>query len=96
MSPGACGQAVPYQHLITRAAASGVGYFPWSWDNFNGDCSNGTSSAFDMVADGLHASTLKAGWATEVVTTHAASIQKTSKRTLWQTKAAVASGKCGP
>lgn len=96
VSPGACGQAVPYQHLITRAAASGVGYFPWSWDNFNGDCSNGTSSAFDMVADGLHASTLKAGWATEVVTTHAASIQKTSKRTLWQTKAAVASGKCGP
>jgi hypothetical protein len=56
----------------------------WSWDNFNGDCKQGNASPFDMVSDGIHLSTLKAGWATEVVTTDPASIAKTAKRTPWQ------------
>lgn len=85
VSPGACGNAVPYKHLISAAEANGFGYLPWSWDDANGDCKQGNASAFDMVGDGIHLSTLKAGWATEVVTSDPASIQKTAKRTAWQT-----------
>jgi mannan endo-1,4-beta-mannosidase len=92
LSPGACGLTVPYQSLITQAQASGIGYLPWSWDNANGDCKSGAASPFDMVSDGVHLSMLKAGWATEVVASDPASIQKTSRRTFFQTSAAA--GKC--
>lgn len=84
VSPGACSQAVPYLDVIRKAEAAGIGYLPWSWDNFNGDCNTGSGSAFDMVSDGIHASTLNAGYATEVVLTDAASIQNTSVLTTWQ------------
>jgi mannan endo-1,4-beta-mannosidase len=89
LTPGACGNAVPYQHLMTAAHAKGIGWMPWSWDDFNGDCKppNGPSP-FDMVGDGIHLSTLKSGWATEVVQSDPSSIQKTAKRTGWQTSKA--------
>ena len=89
LSPGACGQSVPYLDVITKAQAAGVGYIPWSWDNSNSDCNAGSGSPFNMVSDGLHFSTLTAGWATEVVMSNAASIKNTSKRTYYQTN-----GKC--
>ena len=88
VSPGACGNAVPWQKVITAAEANGIGYLPWSWDNQNSDCKQGPSSAFDMVGDGIHASTLKSGWATSVVSSDPASIQKTSKKTFFQTSKA--------
>lgn len=94
VSPGACQLQVPYQHVITQAQAMGIGYLPWSWDNSNGDCNTGGGSAFDLVSDGIHLSTLKAGWATDVVTGNAASIQKTAKRTAFQKTSGV--GTCGP
>ncbi|MBC7958099.1 MAG: cellulase family glycosylhydrolase, partial [Cytophagales bacterium] len=83
--PGACQATVPYRHLITQAQAKGIGYLAWSWDNFNGDCKIGDTSVFDMVGDGINLSTLKPGFATEVVRTDPASIQNTSRRTQWQT-----------
>jgi mannan endo-1,4-beta-mannosidase len=84
VTPGFCQGQIPYQFLITQAQAFGLGYLPWSWDNFNSDCSGmGTPSPFDMVADGIHFATLKAGWATEVVVSDPASIQHTSQRTPW-------------
>ena len=89
LSPGACGQTVPYLDVITKAQAAGVGYIPWSWDNSNSDCDGGSGSPFNMVSDGLHFSTLTAGWATEVVMSNAASIKNTSRRTYYQTN-----GKC--
>jgi mannan endo-1,4-beta-mannosidase len=85
VSPGACQLSVPFQHLISQAQAAGIGYLPWSWDNFNGDCNTGGGSAFDMVADAIHLSTLKPGYATVVVVSDPASIQHTAKRTPWQT-----------
>jgi hypothetical protein len=84
VSPGACQLSVPYAHVLDAAEANGVGYLPWSWDNFNGDCNTGAGSAFDMVADGIHAAQLNAGYASEVVLTHPASIQNTSVLTSWQ------------
>jgi mannan endo-1,4-beta-mannosidase len=91
VSAGACGQNVDYRTVISQAQSHGLGYMAWSWDNFNGDCPAAGGSAFDMVADGIHLSTLKPGYATEVVQTHAASIQNTSQRTAWQTN-----GTCTP
>jgi mannan endo-1,4-beta-mannosidase len=84
VSPGLCDAEVPYLDIIESADANGIGYLPWSWDNFNGDCNTGSGSAFDMVSDGIHASTLNAGYATEVVLTHPSSIQNTSVLTTFQ------------
>ncbi len=94
VSPGACQLQVPYQHIITQAQAMGIGYLPWSWDNSNGDCNTGGGSSFDLVSDGIHLSTLKPGWATDVVSANAASIQKTAKRTAFQQTSGA--GSCGP
>lgn len=91
VSAGACGQAVDYRTVISQAQSHGLGYLAWSWDNFNGDCATANGSAFDMVGDGINLSTLKAGYATEVVLSHPASIQKTSVRTHWQNL-----GRCTP
>ena len=91
-SPGACHMPVPYQSIITKAQARGVGYLPWSWDNMNSEA----ACDFDMVSDGIHLSTLKPGWASEVAVTDPASIQKTSKRTAWQTNPRGASCAAGP
>jgi mannan endo-1,4-beta-mannosidase len=77
---GACDRPIPYSFLMAEAQRTGVGYFPWSWDNFNGDCKMGGSSLFDMVSDPLDASTLRPGWATEVCISDPNSIQKTSVR----------------
>jgi mannan endo-1,4-beta-mannosidase len=84
VAAGACTQAVDYRAVITQAQTYGLGYLAWSWDNMNGDCATASGSAFDMVADGINLSTLKAGFATEVTLSHAASIQKTAIRTNWQ------------
>ncbi|MCC7406005.1 MAG: cellulase family glycosylhydrolase [Bdellovibrionales bacterium] len=83
-SPGACHLDVPWLEVIRTAQQLGLGYLPWSWDNFNGDCEDGEFSVFDLVTDGIHLSTLRSGWATEVIMTDAASINKTSRRTAWQ------------
>ena len=77
---GACSRPIPYTHLIAEAQRTGVGYFPWSWDNFNGDCKSGGSSIFDMVGDPMDFGSLKSGWPTEVCLSDPNSIQKTSVR----------------
>jgi mannan endo-1,4-beta-mannosidase len=87
---GSCTPGVPYVHLMAEAQRLSIGYLPWSWDNFNGDCKPATGlSPFDMVSDGLSFSSLVAGWATEVVVSDPNSIQKTSKR-----PASFATGTC--
>ena len=76
---GACGTPIPYQFLLAEAARLQIGLFPWSWDNMNGDCkTGGGQSPFDMTTDGIHMSTLRPGWATEVATTDPNSIKNTS------------------
>jgi mannan endo-1,4-beta-mannosidase len=91
VSPGACHLSVPYAHVVDAAASAGIGWLAWSWDNFNGDCDLGSGSAFDMVSDGIHASTLVDGYARDVVVNLPGSIANTSAKTTWQT-----SGRCTP
>jgi mannan endo-1,4-beta-mannosidase len=77
--PPGCGNNIDYAGLINEANKAGIGWLAWSWgDNdaskaFNTDCAE-----FDMTS--TFAFDSLGGWGKDVSVTHAASIQKTSKR----------------
>jgi len=76
--PPGCGAAIDYKSLIGEAQKAGIGWLAWSWgDNTAGVNWNSDCGEFDMT-DTFSYSTIKSGWAMEVLITDPNSVQKST------------------
>jgi len=70
-----CSGAIPYVTILEECQEHEIGYFPWSWDHQNGDCSE-----HSMTTGSTESYETLWGWALEVAVTDPNSIQNTSVR----------------
>lgn len=76
--PPGCGANVDYKSLIGEAQKAGIGWLAWSWGDNNPNVDwNSDCQLFDLTSVFSYTS-IKSGWATEVLISDPNSVQKTT------------------